>query len=75
MNKRAITVLLVTVLIGVCLIVLFIFVPGNRLQFLLVNSENGCRLFLQPNTPGLSADTTLRAYRDPPRHDIRDKLI
>jgi len=31
MNKRAIMVLLFTVLIGVALIVLFIFVPGHRL--------------------------------------------
>ena len=31
MNKRAMMVLLFTVLIGVCLIVLFIFVPGHRL--------------------------------------------
>lgn len=31
MNKRAIMVLLFTVLIGVTLIVLFIFVPGHRL--------------------------------------------
>ena len=75
MNKRAIMVLLLTVLIGVCLIVLFIFAPGHRLQSLLVNSGNGCRLLLRSHTPGLSADTVLRAYRDPPRHDVRDKLI
>lgn len=31
MNKRAMMVLLFTVLIGVCLIILFIFVPGHRL--------------------------------------------
>ncbi|KAL8739907.1 MAG: hypothetical protein Q9190_007335 [Brigantiaea leucoxantha] len=31
MNRRALMVLLFTVLIGVCLIVLFIFVPGHRL--------------------------------------------
>ena len=31
LNKRALMVLFFTVLIGVCLIVLFIFVPGNRL--------------------------------------------
>ena len=31
MNKRALMVLLFTILIGVCLIVLFIFVPGHRL--------------------------------------------
>jgi len=31
MNKRALMVLFFTVLIGVCLIILFIFVPGHRL--------------------------------------------
>ena len=31
MNKRATMVLLSTILIGVCIIVLFIFVPGRRL--------------------------------------------
>ena len=31
MNKRAMMVLLVTILIGVAVIVLFIFVPGRRL--------------------------------------------
>jgi capsular polysaccharide biosynthesis protein len=31
LNKRAMMVLLVTILIGVAIIVLFIFVPGHRL--------------------------------------------
>lgn len=31
LNRRALMVLFFTVLIGVCLIVLFIFVPGRRL--------------------------------------------
>ncbi len=31
LNKRALMVLFFTVFIGVCLIVLFVFVPGHRL--------------------------------------------